>query len=175
MNNIFLLALLAFSFTFFSCSKNSENSKVETEVKDASSDTKPEEASGPTADPGKPPYTIADSSKIIKTASGLRYYVVQQGQGNVPKVGQTIMANYHGMLLDGKVFDSSFNRGQPFSTKIGVRQVIQGWDEAFTTLKVGTKAVLIIPSDLGYGPTGNSNIPGGATLVFHVELLGANE
>ena len=180
MNKQILFILIAINFLFFSCkqegggAESAEN--TDNTVKTEQQQPSQSETSGPTADPGKPPYAIADSSKIIKTESGLKYYVVQEGQGNIPKVGQTIIANYHGMLTNGKVFDSSFDRGSPFQTKIGVGQVIKGWDEAFTKLKVGSKAVLIIPSDLGYGPQGSPpSIPGGSTLVFHVELLGAND
>ena len=119
----------------------------------------------------QPPFTYSDQD-IVTLPSGLKMVIVKEGKGDVPKTGQTITAHYHGMLPDGKVFDSSFNRGAPFSTQIGVGRVIKGWDEAFTTMKVGTCAVLIIPPDLGYGASGAGGvIPPNATLHFHVELL----
>lgn len=121
--------------------------------------------------PFKPwPY---DAAKAITTPSGLKYVIIKEGTGVVPQTGQTITANYHGTFLDGKKFDSSFDRGQPFSTQIGMGRVIKGWDEAFTTMKVGTQAVLIIPPDLAYGPGGRGGIPPNSTLVFYVELLDA--
>lgn len=180
MNKQILLIFIVVNLLFFSCGKfggkTESTENTDNVAKTEEQQSSQSETSGPTTDPGKPPYAIADSSKIIKTESGLKYYVVQEGQGNIPKVGQTILANYHGMLTNGKVFDSSFDRGSPFQTKIGVGQVIKGWDEAFTKLKVGSRAVLIIPSDLGYGDQGSPpSIPGGSTLVFHVELLGAND
>ncbi|MFN8923235.1 MAG: FKBP-type peptidyl-prolyl cis-trans isomerase [Sphingobacteriia bacterium] len=123
---------------------------------------------------GRPPYAIADSSQIVTTASGLQYYVVSKGAGNIPKPGYSILAHYHGMLADGSVFDSSFDRGQPFNFTLGQGQVIKGWDEAFGLLPVGTRAILIIPAGLAYGDQDRPNIPGGSTLYFHVQLLAAN-
>jgi len=110
------------------------------------------------------------ASKVKTTKSGLKYVIIKKGKGAIPKTGQTITAHYHGVFEDGKVFDSSFQRGQPFETKIGVGQVIKGWDEAFQMLKVGTKAVLILPPDLAYGQ-GGQGIPPNSTLIFHVKLL----
>ena len=78
-----------------------------------------------------------EASQIKTTKSGLKYVIIEEGKGAIPKTGQTISAHYHGVFQDGKVFDSSFQRGQPFSTQIGVGQVIKGWDEAFQMLKVG--------------------------------------
>lgn len=121
----------------------------------------------------KPPFTIADSSKIVTTSTGLKYYVVSPGVGNRPKKGANIIAHYHGMLADGSVFDSSFEKNKPFNFKLGQGQVIKGWDEGFQYLRPGAKAVLIIPPELGYGAAGSGeNIPPNSTLYFHVELLG---
>ena len=104
---------------------------------------------------------------------GLEYVVTQEGTGDTPTKGQTIEAHYTGYLLDGTKFDSSVDRGTPFSTPIGVSRVIKGWDIAFTDMKVGEKRVLFIPADIGYGARGAGNvIPPNATLVFDVELLG---
>ena len=115
---------------------------------------------------------IADSD-VVQHESGLEYVVREAGSGNQPSQGQTITAHYTGYLLDGSKFDSSVDRGTPFSTQIGVGRVIRGWDIAFQDMKVGEKRVLIIPSDLGYGErgAGGGKIPPGATLVFDVELI----
>lgn len=108
----------------------------------------------------------------ITTPSGLKYVVVQEGTGDAtPKVGDAITVHYTGKLLDGKKFDSSYDRGQPIDFPVGKGQVIQGWEEALLSMKKGEKRVLIIPSDLGYGPSGRGPIPPNATMVFDVELI----
>jgi|YNPMSStandDraft_2_1061718.scaffolds.fasta_scaffold02524_1 peptidylprolyl isomerase len=119
------------------------------------------------------PWQIEDSSKIITTPSGLKYYIIKEGTGNSPQPGQSVLVHYHGTLTDGTTFDSSFERGSPFETVIGKGQVIQGWDEGIPKMKVGGQAILIIPPHLGYGdkPMGDK-IPANATLIFYVELLG---
>ncbi len=111
-------------------------------------------------------------SDTITTASGLKYEIIQEGKGETPKTRQTVVVHYTGTLEDGSKFDSSRDRGQPFSFKIGIGQVIKGWDEGVGTMKVGERRKLIIPSDLGYGPRGAGGvIPPNATLIFDVELL----
>lgn len=107
------------------------------------------------------------------TASGLKYVDMVVGEGASPKKGGNVTVHYTGYLLDGKKFDSSVDRKEPFSFKIGVGQVIKGWDEGVASMKVGGKRKLIIPPDLGYGSRGAGNvIPPNAELVFDVELLG---
>ena len=109
----------------------------------------------------------------VTTASGLKYIVTQEGEGDAtPQKGQTISAHYTGKLLDGTVFDSSVERNEPFDTPIGVGGVIKGWDEAFMEMKKGEKRTLIIPPELAYGDQGFYDlIPPKSTLVFEVELL----
>ena len=111
------------------------------------------------------------------TPSGLRIIDVKPGTGPVPQAGQVVIVNYTGWLfVDGKKgtkFDSSLDRGQPFSFTLGQGQVIKGWDEGLATMHVGGKRTLIIPPDLGYGASGAGGvIPPGATLMFDIDLLG---
>ncbi|HEY9812436.1 MAG TPA: FKBP-type peptidyl-prolyl cis-trans isomerase [Candidatus Sericytochromatia bacterium] len=127
--------------------------------------------------------SIADSNRLIAmntnseenvvtTDSGLKYVQLKEGDGATPKKGQTVVVHYTGTLENGEKFDSSRDRNQPFSFKLGVGQVIKGWDEGLSTMKVGDRRKLIIPPELGYGARGAGGvIPPNATLNFDVELL----
>ena len=107
------------------------------------------------------------------TESGLRYQIIQQGNGEKAEKGKTVSVHYKGQLSDGTVFDSSYKRNQPIDFKLGVGQVISGWDEGVSLLNIGDKARFVIPSDLAYGSSGAGGvIPGDATLIFDVELMG---
>jgi len=108
----------------------------------------------------------------VTTASGLAYEVLTPGTGAAAKKGDQVGVHYTGWLTDGKKFDSSVDRGQPFKFKLGSGQVIKGWDEGVEGMLIGEKRKLTIPGNLAYGPTGYSGlIPPNATLVFDVELL----
>ena len=112
------------------------------------------------------------AGKTVTTASGLKYVDQVVGKGASPVAGKQVTVHYTGRLENGKKFDSSMDRKQPFKFTIGVGQVIQGWDEGVMTMKVGGKRKLIIPSKLGYGAAGAGGvIPPNATLLFDVELL----
>jgi FKBP-type peptidyl-prolyl cis-trans isomerase len=107
------------------------------------------------------------------TASGLKYVDQVIGTGEVAVAGKTTTVHYTGRLENGTKFDSSVDRGQPFSFPLGAGRVIKGWDEGVQGMKVGGKRKLTIPSDLGYGSRGAGGvIPPNATLIFDVELLG---
>lgn len=119
--------------------------------------------------------SLAESAEpaTVTTPSGLKYQVLKAGDGNVARSGQSVKVHYTGWLTDGTKFDSSVDRGEPFSFKLGAGQVIPGWDEGVAGMKVGEKRRLTIPSNLAYGKRGAGGvIPPNATLVFDVELLG---
>ncbi|HJY12805.1 MAG TPA: peptidylprolyl isomerase [Flavobacterium sp.] len=107
-----------------------------------------------------------------KTESGLRYKMIQKGEGKRAEAGKTVAVHYEGSLENGKVFDSSYPRKKPIEFRLGQGQVIEGWDEGIALLQVGDKARFVIPSDLAYGAAGAGGvIPPNATLIFDVELM----
>jgi peptidylprolyl isomerase len=113
------------------------------------------------------------SNSEVTTSSGLKYVDIKVGDGATPKKGQTVEVHYTGTLENGQKFDSSRDRNQTFKFQIGEGQVIQGWDEGLSTMKVGGSRKLIIPPNLGYGARGAGGvIPPNATLLFDVELVG---
>lgn len=114
----------------------------------------------------------ASGSGFTTFPDGLKIKDLRVGTGQEVKSGDTVTVNYIGTLSDGTKFDSSYDRNQPFTTKIGVGQVIKGWDEGIVGMKVGGKRELIIPPSLGYGDTPQGSIPPNSTLIFQVELLG---
>jgi len=116
--------------------------------------------------------TDTASQEPTTTESGLQYFEMETGDGEVAEAGNTVTVHYTGTFTDGKKFDSSLDRSQPFVFTLGAGEVIQGWDEGIQGMKVGGKRKLIIPPDLAYGEQGMGGaIPPNSTLVFVVELL----
>jgi FKBP-type peptidyl-prolyl cis-trans isomerase len=110
--------------------------------------------------------------KVVTTKSGLKYEDSKVGTGDEAKAGDTVEVHYTGWLKNGKKFDSSLDRKEPFSFKLGAGQVIKGWDEGVAGMKVGGKRKLTIPPELGYGSRGAGDaIPPNSELIFEVELL----
>lgn len=110
---------------------------------------------------------------VVETASGLQYKVVKMGTGAKPAATDKVKVHYHGTTIDGTVFDSSVERGEPIT--FGLNQVIKGWTEGLQLMPIGSKFILYIPSDLAYGDRGAGQfIKPGATLIFEVELLDIN-
>ncbi|MFA5814888.1 MAG: FKBP-type peptidyl-prolyl cis-trans isomerase [Bacteroidales bacterium] len=117
-------------------------------------------------------YIELSNTTVKPTTSGLYYIEKKKGKGQKAEVGKTLVVHYTGTTIDGKIFDSSLQRGRPFSFVLGRGQVIKGWDEGFQFMKEGGEARFIIPSDLAYGKSGYTNlILPYSTLVFEVELL----
>src|SRR5438477_6732073 len=115
--------------------------------------------------------TATDDQAMTTTPSGLKYLDVGEGTGPEAKAGDLVDVHYTGRLKDGKKFESSLDRGQPYSFRLGAKQVIAGWDEGIVGMKAGGKRKLVIPPELGYGARGSGSIPPNAELHFDVELL----
>jgi peptidylprolyl isomerase len=115
----------------------------------------------------------AADEKVVTTASGLKYVETKIGDGAEAKVGSKVMVHYTGKLENGKKFDSSLDRKEPFEVTIGKTRVIKGWTEGLQGMKAGGKRKLIIPPELGYGADGtpDGTIPKNATLIFEIEML----
>lgn len=120
--------------------------------------------------------TATSKGAIVTTPSGLKYEDMKVGTGDSPVRGKSVTVHYTGWLEEGKKFDSSRDGGEPLRFPIGVGRVIKGWDEGIMSMKVGGRRKLTIPPALGYGELGYPGaIPGNATLIFDVELLGVEK
>lgn len=119
----------------------------------------------------KPAQYECGGKDTITTSTGLKYIVVEKGNGPQPAAGTEVVVHYTGYLLDGKIFDSSIQRDQPFNFKLGKGQVIKGWDEGVALMNIGSKFRLILPPSLAYGSKDLGVIPPNSTLIFDVELL----
>ena len=119
-------------------------------------------------------YTLSpeEAAKFITTPSGLKYYDEEIGTGDTPQKGQVVTLDYTVWLMDGTELDSTARHSAPIQFKYGAGQVIKGWEEGVATMKVGGKRMLIVPPDLGYGPTGDGRfVPPNTTLRFEIQLV----
>jgi FKBP-type peptidyl-prolyl cis-trans isomerase len=123
-------------------------------------------------DPSTEPTASASVTTNMNSVTELKIEDIKEGTGDMAVSGKRVTVNYAGTLTDGTKFDSSYDRNEPFSFNLGMGEVIQGWDQGISGMKVGGKRKLTIPSNLAYGDNGIPGaIPGGATLIFEVELL----
>ena len=112
-------------------------------------------------------------SQAVTTASGLTYIITKRGEGALVKAGDEVIVNYTGLLTNGAKFDSSLDRGETFSFRVGAGRVIKGWDEGLQKLRIGDHATLVIPASIAYGARGAGGvIPPDATLIFIIEVIG---
>lgn len=166
--------LVAICCLTLACEQTNENQTTADTTSNPTA-TQASDTTSPTTTPTATPTTTeaaTETGKEITTASGLKYVELKPGTGATPKPGQVITVHYTGTLENGTKFDSSRDRDQPFEFPIGAGQVIKGWDEGLSTMKVGGRRKLIIPPELGYGASGTGPIPPNSTLIFDVELLG---
>ncbi|GMV84723.1 MAG: hypothetical protein AMXMBFR80_05810 [Dehalococcoidia bacterium] len=167
----FALVLLAGALApaaFVACGGDDDDDAAGTPTSAASATTTTGGSPSPAASATGGPMTLQNPTT---TPSGLQYEDVVAGTGESPQTGFRVTVHYTGKFLDGKTFDSSVDRGQPFTFVIGVGQVIKGWDEGVATMKVGGKRNLLIPPELAYGSRGQGPIPPNTPLFFEVELL----
>ena len=119
------------------------------------------------------PYSVEDSARIVNYEDGLQLYTVLEGPGDFPVDGNDILVHYHGLLSTGKVFDSSYDRGEPLKVRLGQGKLIKGFEKAMKQLRMGSKAIAFIPPELGYGSKEDvPNVPPNSSLIFHLEVLG---
>jgi len=166
---LFLVAALPATLLFAACGDGADDDQPSPTSTRAATNAPETTTTAPAASVTTGPISVNNPTT---TASGLRYEDVVVGTGASPQTGQRVTVHYTGTFTDGKKFDSSRDRGQPFTFVIGTGGVIKGWDEGVATMKVGGKRNLYIPSALAYGTRGQGPIPPNTDLLFEVELLG---
>jgi peptidylprolyl isomerase len=166
MKTIIAAAVLVLSVA--ACSKTAPENTATAAATDTPAQ-QPQSTSAPTAEAD----VFSIPANLQTTPSGLKYVIDRPGNGPQPQSGQTVQVHYTGWLTNGTKFDSSRDRGEPIEFPIGTGRVIKGWEEGVGAMHVGEKRTLVIPPELGYGESGQGEIPPNATLVFKVELLSA--
>ncbi len=168
------LMLCVLVFLWAGCAGKGNGSKSDSAPSQESAQATDTRAAAPAETPAPAAKMEAPTmpENTVTTPSGLQYADLVVGTGASPKAGQLAVVHYTGWLTDGKKFDSSVDRGEPFTFPLGQKRVIAGWDEGVATMKVGGKRRLTIPANLAYGERGAGGvIPANATLIFDVELL----
>lgn len=164
------LFILTLSFGFMACGGNAEHKDEAATTSTTATSAEKTQAAAPALPAVKPPFEIKDSSKVMVLEGGVKLYPIQEGSGVAPTPETTVLAHYNGRLKDGSVFDSSFERGEP--TSFPLNGVIKGWTVAFTKMKPGSRFVLVIPAEMGYGANSPSpKIPANATLIFDCDFI----
>ncbi|TAE59129.1 MAG: FKBP-type peptidyl-prolyl cis-trans isomerase [Bacteroidetes bacterium] len=167
MRYLFILSFLALAL--YSCQDASDSQSKTTNGNAAEADPMPAHSVAPAEAGLQPPYPIADSSKFFEV-EGVKVYVIEEGTGAFPRPESNVLIHYHGMLLDGTVFDSSVERKQPADFPLG--RLIRAWQVALPKVHIGSKVKLVVPPEMGYGAQGNGdNIPPNSILVFDIELI----
>jgi peptidylprolyl isomerase len=172
MTKMALVLGVALTLTMFGCAREPAQSEAPV-PRPALEEGEQPVAEEPAAEPAEQPVEAGQEGEEQETASGLKYVDLKEGTGASPEAEDKVTVHYTGWLEDGTKFDSSVDKGQPFTFTIGMGKVIKGWDEGVMSMKVGGKRKLIIPPDLAYRDTGtpDGTIPPNATLTFEVELL----
>lgn len=158
-----LIVILAVFYVSYTQGKNMNNPTDNPVKLNLEGSQNPAQSATPSAQPQPASVNTAPNGLIIED--------ILLGEGAAVKSGDTVTIHYTGTLQNGEKFDSSVDRGAPFTTKIGVGEVIKGWDQGVVGMKVGGKRKLTIPPDLGYGASANGPIPANSILVFELELL----
>jgi len=166
---LLVIILAGISFVLIGCSKKQDDAGQVKGMADTAAETAA--AGNTTSQPSDDATPAETQGDVVTTESGLQYIDLVVGSGESPQKGDNVVVDYTGWLEDGTKFDSSVDRGTPFTFPIGMGRVIPGWDEGVSSMKVGGKRKLIIPSELAYGERGAGNvIPPNSTLTFEVEL-----
>jgi peptidylprolyl isomerase len=177
MRIVILVTMMSIFLSSCSSTPKPEESQPASQPSAAPAAQAPEPAAAPVAQASKPEPAAKPAQSALQTmttSSGLKYQDLVVGNGPLPKAGRRVRVHYTGWLTNGKKFDSSLDRNEPFEFTLGRGEVIPGWDEGVATMHVGGKRKLTIPPGLAYGSTGAGGvIPPNATLVFEVELLAA--
>lgn len=174
MSKLFLALGVLLALGAAGCRESTEKTGTMTEQSTSAKVTTPEPAAATTTPAAPALPGLPGTGKVHKLASGLQYDDLVVGSGKMAEAGMNVSIHYTGYLLDGTKFDSSLDRGEPFTVEhLGNAPVIKGWNEGIQGMKVGGKRQLRIPPDLAYGPGGYPPvIPPNSTLIFDVELLG---